>query len=381
MNIRGQMVKERREILDRMDDQTLLKNIEEYFKQNATAPGEKALKDEAAGYLKSFRAIEDDPNFNPNVELPWNIREDFLDEFAEVCIKSTKLKNAHSVYGQVIQDDVFFQKGESEAGKVQYTSTGIVEPPYGNPSMTVNFGKGNMTADLPLSFAKAHPDIVGKSADVEIIDYSNGKWKNVVYNLHADMLKGCEFDRMLASDRYTPNMDVNEFARISEKFDAFVPSSGKADTLGGEMVRAMSRIGYRYLNDGDKINDGYGKDTVNPAARFLLAKGNEKVKDAVEDMWAPGTFLADSDDKYEQKLTNLARALNEQFDQNPDLFHTPNEEDMFDYRTNEDYDDSEDDEEEWYDEYDDEGEYDDEEDYDDFADAVESLDDDEDMEL
>ena len=51
--------------------------------------------------------------------------------------------------------------------------------------------------------------------------------------------------------------------KLSRMFDEHVPMSGKADTVGGEIVRAISRIGYRWWNDGDHIGVGYGNETCN----------------------------------------------------------------------------------------------------------------------
>lgn len=65
--------------------------------------------------------------------------------------------------------------------------------------------------------------------------------------------------------------------RINKLFEELVPTSGKADSLAGELVRATARIGYRFFNDGDMVNQGYGKETCNPAARFLIAKGNAEI--------------------------------------------------------------------------------------------------------
>lgn len=59
--------------------------------------------------------------------------------------------------------------------------------------------------------------------------------------------------------------------RFNELFDELVPMSGMADTLGGEIVRAVTRIQYRYYNDGDIAWNGYGRKTVNPSVRFLQA--------------------------------------------------------------------------------------------------------------
>ena len=172
-------------------------------------------------------------------------------------------------------------------------------------------------------------------------------------------------------------MDSYIMTQFENKFAAYVPAMGNAPTMGGEMVRAMNRIGYRYLNDGDKLNDGFGRETVNPAARYLMAKGSDDVKDALEQMWAPYSGDYYSDEQYEMMLTELGNALLIQFDEQPDLFSTPNKEDMFDYADKyEDRDDSYDDEEEYYEEEEEddyEDDYEDEEEYDDFADAVDSL--------
>lgn len=211
---------------------------------------------------------------------------------------------------------------------------------------------------------------------IEATDYSNGKGKNVTYDMYVDLMRGSDFDRELEQKRFTPHMDANIMFRINDKFEAYVPDMGKAPTVCGEMVRAMSRIGYRYLNDGDKLNDGYGRETVNPAARFLMEKGSDDVKDALKRMWAPYTpYNCDyySDDHYETMLTNLGKALMEQFDKHPELFITPNKEDMFDYTdVYEDRDDSFDEEEEDDDYYEDE-EDEEEDDYDDFSDAIDSI--------
>ena len=67
--------------------------------------------------------------------------------------------------------------------------------------------------------------------------------------------------------------------RTNKLFEELVPASGKAENLAGELVRAMGRIAYRFYNDGDQVGIGYGKETCNPAARFLIHKGNKEVSD------------------------------------------------------------------------------------------------------
>ena len=73
--------------------------------------------------------------------------------------------------------------------------------------------------------------------------------------------------------------------RINKLFEELVPTSGKADSLAGELVRATARIGYRFFNDGDMVNQGYGKETSNPAARFLIAKGNAEISSLTVALW------------------------------------------------------------------------------------------------
>lgn len=64
--------------------------------------------------------------------------------------------------------------------------------------------------------------------------------------------------------------DTNIESVIDTLFEELVPASGPADTVAGEVIRALSRIGYRYYNDGDYFYDGYGLETVAPSVEYLL---------------------------------------------------------------------------------------------------------------
>ena len=154
----------------------------------------------------------------------------------------------------------------------------------------------------------------------------------------------------LEDTKMTKNED-----RINKLFEELVPTSGKADSLAGELVRATARIGYRFFNDGDMVNQGYGKETCNPAARFLIAKGNAEISSLTVALWE--IF---SEDAYEKVLDTLEGAVADYIKQNPDLRSQPTK-DMWDFRDMaEDWDDSCDEEED----YDDcEDDYDEEEDY------------------
>lgn len=80
---------------------------------------------------------------------------------------------------------------------------------------------------------------------------------------------------------------INQTAKdkINALHDKYVPWSGPAETLIGELVRATCRIGYRFYNDGDQIGVGYGKETCNAPARFILAYGSPEMAEAVITLW------------------------------------------------------------------------------------------------
>lgn len=141
-------------------------------------------------------------------------------------------------------------------------------------------------------------------------------------------------------------MRENLKVRINEKFERLVPATGKADTVAGEIVRAMCRIGYRWYNDGDMIGQGYGKETCNPAARFLGAKVDDATARLLWNLMYEYCLLPD--DLYEEKLDDVLAGVLDFLDANPELETTPNAEDMFDYENpDEDVDDSEEEYEDW----------------------------------
>jgi len=131
--------------------------------------------------------------------------------------------------------------------------------------------------------------------------------------------------------------------RMDELFEELVPASGKADSLAGELIRATCRIGYRFYNDGDHLGIGYGKETCNPAGRFLIRKAPREIGDLVAALWGMA-----SEDGYEAVLDTLTEKVVAYIDGNPDLRNQPTE-DMLDFRdSSEDVDDSCDEDEDWF---------------------------------
>ena len=139
--------------------------------------------------------------------------------------------------------------------------------------------------------------------------------------------------------------------RLNALFEELVPMEGKAESLAGELARATSRIGYRFYNDGDHLGIGYGKETCNPAGRFLIKKAPKEIADLVAGLW--GMY---SEAGYEAVLDILVGKVADYIEANPELRKQPTE-DMWDFRDkDEDVDDSWEDEEDEYEEEDEEDE-------------------------
>ena len=115
--------------------------------------------------------------------------------------------------------------------------------------------------------------------------------------------------------------------KLGELFEELVPASGKAATVAGEIVRAMMRISYRNWNDGDHIGVGYGRETCNPAARYLGAKCGKEVASLISAIWG-----IENDKAYDLILGQLEAEVVKYLERNPELKAAENREDMFDYR-------------------------------------------------
>ena len=132
--------------------------------------------------------------------------------------------------------------------------------------------------------------------------------------------------------------------RVNALFEELVPLTGKADTVAGEIIRAVSRLGYRLMNDGDHIGIGYGKETCNASARYLAAKCKGEVSGIIQDIWG-----VENKRLYQTGMQAIIDSVLDYLDKHPELKETKNEEDMLDYDQPEDYEDDEDedDEEDW----------------------------------
>lgn len=141
---------------------------------------------------------------------------------------------------------------------------------------------------------------------------------------------------------------------LNSLFDEYVPSNGLAPTKLGEVIRAVARIVYRYLNDGDCIGVTAGIEYCNPSAAYLADNTNSTISKIITNaLWG-----VSSNDLYEDALTDLvsevAEYVREGFDE---LVAQENSIDSRDYSVDEkyskyDYPDEDDSEESDEDEYD-----------------------------
>jgi hypothetical protein len=130
--------------------------------------------------------------------------------------------------------------------------------------------------------------------------------------------------------------------RCHTLFEKLVPEEGASPTVEGEMIRAISRIIYRFSNDGDYFYRGYGCETAGPAHAYLV----------VESPLAPqlhsilGDAVGKTDDAYEAVI-NKALEVIVTYVESREGETTPNTVDLWDVDAlfEEDEDESEDDEE------------------------------------
>ena len=108
---------------------------------------------------------------------------------------------------------------------------------------------------------------------------------------------------------------------INDKYERFVPWSGKASTVGGEIVRAISRICYRFYNDGDTVAKYYGSEyNHNWACDSYLTERVEGYR----------CMKCVSFDDFEDRLAYNFNLIAEFLKKHEELFAKPNEVDCLD---------------------------------------------------
>lgn len=141
------------------------------------------------------------------------------------------------------------------------------------------------------------------------------------------------------------HLSETDRAKFDEFFDKYVPINGSADTLGGEIVRAINRIVYRYYNDGDTV-ERYGGNIYN----------HNRACDTFLKTYCPAYHSLSNINEleYEENLCDRLKKVFDYLVANPNVFEIAN---SIDCIANAPYEPWEYDDEEDYDYDDDEDEY------------------------
>lgn len=223
-----------------------------------------------------------------------------------------------------------------------------------------------------------------KFNNTEITDFCNSVTKQKSYDeaLGMCLLKVEECNDRLAHPKFeSVKMEYEAFDTdeeidnfYNELCDKYVPACGKAKTVGGEIVRAVTRIHYRFYNDGDFAGYGYGVETAGSPCSYL-ADVLGVVVDDIDKLLRNLTDIT-PEEHHEKEYTNALYALEKEIasylKEHPEVFEEENEDDMWSYYpyNKDDYDyeerlhwgdnswnDDDDDDDDWdEDEYDDEDE-------------------------
>ena len=118
---------------------------------------------------------------------------------------------------------------------------------------------------------------------------------------------------------------------IETAFDLLVPGSGPAETVAGELVRAMMRLLYRDYNDGDIFYEGYGIETCADAVAYLSEIGEDKLDVNFYSKFADIAERNIRDSQYTAKLTDISNDLIEALLDHEELFREKNTTDYQDF--------------------------------------------------
>lgn len=122
---------------------------------------------------------------------------------------------------------------------------------------------------------------------------------------------------------------------FEQAFDELVPQSGACESIGGELLRAVNKMEYRWYNDGDKFYEGYGLETCGSCAAYVVdiverymeeddTNGYSAIPDDIRNC-AEGNY---SDDEYSDFIDALKEHIvGFVFKAHPETLGTPVEED------------------------------------------------------
>ena len=130
-------------------------------------------------------------------------------------------------------------------------------------------------------------------------------------------------------DAYASDKELDR--QIEDWFDQYVPGNGKASTVGGEIVRAFTRVAYRWLNDGDYAGFDYGLETAGSACSYLYEVANYKFATYIRELLSVRPDESFSEKSYKDALTSLERAVVAYLNKHPERFDEPNYDDYMSF--------------------------------------------------
>lgn len=192
---RTEMVKARAAELSKLSDTQLVDTIIKYFNQNATLPGEKAIKDYALTLKGEFDG-------KIITGLLSQVRNELIEEFASLCIKEVKLKHLavknvtkknKDVKG-LLASDLPMELSDVTPTPVKggiitvndYVMCAEISDKENHPCITESI-PSYVLGQLPAGFKKNHRNLIGMKAVVIAKDYSNGKFANMSYKVLIDL--------------------------------------------------------------------------------------------------------------------------------------------------------------------------------------------------
>lgn len=256
--------------------------------------------------LTSFRVFA---NSNPETQLTVNeikgITTDTLDQYSVSTKYQKKLVNLAD-WMQTAKEMKFLEKFERElrgslnesllmeAPRISFDDADLINPDSIDFKSMIKKAQDKEDAEAA---AKANADKVAAlkdKADKALANMASFEdWEDQIDCLHSDV----------------------------------VPTEGKAESLGGELVRATVRIIYRDRNDGDKFFQGYGLETCGSSAMFLYNNGfDTQIDHIIENA---GRY-EDDDDAYSDAINKLGQLVLDRIQNEPELLTTLNDVDSRD---------------------------------------------------
>lgn len=185
------------EYFSQLDDQDLMEMVSVHFRSHPTLPGEKNLK-----MMANDKLVNDG-------HLSENERQEMIQRYAQTRIRETKIDNLYETPPDlsVLKTKLISQNGTVSMSKA---NVDLVKLPSGNVAVEeqrIWKGQGHsaILGKLPDKFLTNNPmNVELCDAELQIMDYSNGKMKNVsmcvvvdtdlmsgdVVNLDENMLAG-----------------------------------------------------------------------------------------------------------------------------------------------------------------------------------------------